>query len=85
MNAQMDALVGKVDNDKNGRATIVAKLQAIGNNMIREGKLLYVDVTESKTYPADGDSCWFDANTVDLDSAEHIYNTYHFKYSTRVE
>lgn len=85
MNAQMEALVGKVDNDTNGRATIVAKLQAIGNKMIQEGKLLYVNVTESTTYPADGDSCWFDTDTVDLDSAEHIYNTYHFKYSTRLD
>ena len=84
MNAQMDALVGKVDNDTNGRATIVSKLQEIGNTMIREGKLQYVNVTESTTYPADGDSAWFDTDTVDLDSAEHIYNTFNYRFSTVV-
>lgn len=83
-NAQMEALVGKVDNDTNGRATIVAKLQEVGNTMVREGKLLYVNVTESTTYTADGDSCWFDMEVIDLDSAEHIYMTYHFQYSTVV-
>lgn len=39
MNDQADSLVGKVDNDTNGRATIISQLQGIGDTMIEEGKL----------------------------------------------
>ena len=81
-NAQADALVGQVDNDVNGRATIIAKIQAICNAMQEEGKLTQATVEESEAYTADGDSCYFDIDVVDLDSAEHIYLMYHFQFST---
>lgn len=83
MNAQADALVGKVDNDINGRVTIVGKLQKICNTMVQEGKLTAATVEESTTYLADGDSCWFDVDVIDKDSAEHIYLLYKFGFSTR--
>lgn len=83
LNAQADALVGKVDNDINGRATIVGKLQAICNTMVQqEGKLVSATVTENTEYTADTDSCWFDIDVVDKDSAEHIYLFYRFGFST---
>ena len=82
MNAQADALVGKVDNDVNGRATIVGKLQKIINDMIQEGKLVSGTVAESTTYTADTDNCYFDIDVVDKDSAEHIYNFFRFQFST---
>ena len=84
-NAQADALVGKVDNDVNGRAVIIGKLQKICNNMIDEGKLIAATVTENTEYIADGDSCWFDITVVDKDSAEHIYLFYKFRFSTRID
>lgn len=82
-NAQADALVGKVDNDINGRATIVGKLQKICNTMVQEGKLVSATVTESTEYVADVDSCWFVIDVIDKDSAEHIYLFYKFGFSTR--
>lgn len=81
-NAQADALAGKVDNDVNGRATITGKLQAICNTMVQEGKLVSGTVTESTDYSADTDSCWFNIDVVDKDSAEHIYLFYKFGFST---
>lgn len=84
-NAQADALVGKVDNDTNGRATIAAKLQKICNDMIDEGKLGAATVAESTTYIADTDTCYFDIDVIDKDSAEHIYLFYRFQFSTIVE
>lgn len=81
-NAQADALVGKVDNDVNGRATIIAKIQKICNDMIQEGKLVSAEVTENTNYTADTDSCWFNIDVVDKDSAEHIYLLYTFQFST---
>lgn len=83
-NAAADALVGKVDNDTNGRATILSAIQAVGNDMEAEGKLQYVNVTESTNITPDGDTCGFDIEVIDLDSAEHIYLTYYFQFSTAV-
>lgn len=82
LNAQADALVGKVDNDINGRATIVGKLQGICNAMVDEGKLVSATVAENTGYVADTDSCWFDIDVTDKDSAEHIYLFYKFGFST---
>lgn len=32
----------------------------------------------------DGDTCGFDIEVIDLDSAEHIYLNYYFQFSTIV-
>lgn len=84
-NAQSDALVGKVDPDKNGKATIIGKIQGIINAMIKEKKLTAGTVTESTTYIADADNCYFDLDIIDKDSAEHIYSFYKFRFSTNAE
>lgn len=83
-NEATDALVGKVDNDNNGRKTIIAQLNDIGSKMIAEGKLnaFTFSVVESSMYVADGDSCWFSMDVVDKDSAEHIYSFFNFQFST---
>lgn len=83
MNDQADSLVGKVDNDANGRSTIISQLQGIGDTMVEEGKLVSCTVTESTVYKADGDSAWFVIDCVDKDSAEHLYLTYFFRFSTQ--
>lgn len=83
MNQQAEKLVGRVDNDTNGRATVTGQLQAVGTAMVDEGKLTKCTVTESETQAADTDSAWFDVEVVDKDSLEHIYLTYHFQYSTK--
>ena len=51
--------------------------------MIEEGKLVACTVTESTVYKADGDSAWFVIDCVDKDSAEHLYLTYYFRFSTQ--
>jgi hypothetical protein len=84
MNVTSDNLIGKVDNDTNGRATVISQLQAVGNSMVAEGKLNSCTVSESSLYTADGDSAWFDIAVVDKDSMEHIYLTYKFQFSTNV-
>jgi len=82
VNKTTDSLVGKIDNDNNGRATVMAQITGIGNDMIAEGKLVSCKVSESGTYKADGDSAWFDIDVIDKDSLEHIYLTFRFQYST---
>jgi hypothetical protein len=77
-----DDLVGKVDNDKNGRATVISQIQGVGDSMAEEGKLVACSVTESSAYQSDGDSAWFDIDIIDKDSMERIYLTFLFRFST---
>lgn len=81
-NKRMDGLVGKVDNDTNGRQTIISQLNGVGKDMIAEGKIVSFKASISDQYVADGDSCWFVYDVVDKDSAEHIYTFYNFQFST---
>jgi Phage tail sheath protein. len=80
--AQADSLIGKVDNDTNGRATIVSQVQGIGTAMIEEGKLVSCNVTESIQVKSEGDNAYFDIEAIDKDSAEHIYLTFKFGFSS---
>lgn len=77
-----DELVGKVDNDNNGRATVISQVQGVGDAMREEGKLVSCVVTESSTNKADVDSAWFEIDVIDKDSMEHIYLTFMFRFST---
>ncbi len=81
-NQVADSLIGKVDNDPNGRKTVVSNLNDVGAAMIGEGKLAAFRASESTRFPPGGDSCWFDIEVVDKDSAEHIYCMYKFQFST---
>lgn len=82
INNTTDDLIGKVDNDKNGRATVISQMQGVGDAMKEEGKLVSCTVAESSIYTADGDSAWFDIDVIDKDSMEHIYLTFYFRFST---
>lgn len=83
-NGMADSMVGKVDNDSNGRATVVSKLQGIVNAMVNEGKLISGTVMENTVQTADGDYAYFDINVIDKDSIEHLYLTYRFQFSSMV-
>lgn len=85
INTTTDDLVGKVDNDTNGRATVISQMQGVADSMIAEGKLVACTVAESSAYRSDGDSAWFDIDTIDKDSMEHIYLTFLFRFSTNEE
>lgn len=81
INRTHDRLVGKVNNDSNGRGTIIAAAQKIINEMIAEHKLVtgsYVE--EDSAHPPEGDSAWFLLHILDLDSLEKVYLTYIFRY-----
>lgn len=82
INTVTDNLVGKVDNDNNGRATVISQMQGVGDAMREEGKLAACTVTESMAYKAEGDSAWFEIDVIDKDSMEHIYMTFLFRFST---
>lgn len=82
INRTHDRLVGFVNNDANGRATVIAAAQRIINEMIAENKLVFGSyVEEDPGHPAEGDSAYFLLHILDLDSLEKIYLTYIFRYN----
>ena len=81
ININSEGVIGNVNNDDNGRATLVAIMNGVGAEMIAEGKLQTFEATESTSNLPRGDSAWFDINVLDNDSMEHIYLTYYFRFA----
>lgn len=79
--AAWDPLIGKINNDPDGRATLIAAAQGIINQMAGEGALIGGTFIEDKNNPPIGDSAWFLAGVDDLDSAERLYITFGFRFS----
>lgn len=78
----VEPLIGITTNDENGRATIISAAQRVIDAMYGEGKLREGgEIAESAEYKAEGDSAWFDIAVDDLDSLEHIYLTFRFRFS----
>jgi hypothetical protein len=80
--ATTDPLVGKVNNDSDGRAAFIAAAQGVVNTMIGEKKLLEGGtVYEDKNNPPAGDSAWFIIAVDDIDSIEKAYLTFRFRFA----
>lgn len=81
-----EKLVGNVNNDVDGRQTIMATAQKVINAMVAEKKLLAGStVYEDPGNPAEGDSAWFKLAIDDIDSAEKIYLSYRFRFAAEIE
>mgnify|MGYP002928430181 FL=1 len=80
----LDPIVGKLDNDSDGRATVIAMGKAIIAAMVGEKKLTSGDMYEDDSNPPQGDSAWFILDIVDKDSLEHVYLAYKFRFATEV-
>ena len=77
-----EKLVGNINNDTDGRQTIMATAQKVINAMIEEKKLMSGStVYEDPGNPAEGDSAWFKLAIDDIDSVEKIYLTYQFRFA----
>ena len=81
ISATWDSLVGKINNDKNGRATLLAAAQGVINQMVTEGALISGTIYEDPANPPQGDSAWFVIQVDDTDSAEKLYLTFQFRFS----
>lgn len=81
INRTCDRLIGKLNNDVDGQATLIAAMQGIINEMIAEHKLFFGSKVElDSRYKPVGDKCWFLLTIADVDSLEQIYLTYNFRY-----
>lgn len=80
--ATTDPLIGKINNDSDGRATFMAAAQGVINAMIGEKKLLPGGIIyEDSNNPPAGDSAWFIIAVDDIDSIEKAYLTFRFRFS----
>ena len=80
-NDKTDKIIGKVNNDANGRKTVIGKLLEVGAEMISEGKIVSLEVYEDPQNVSDGDTAYFKIDVIDMDSIEHIYSIYGFQFS----
>ena len=86
MDSTCEKLVGNVNNDTDGRQTIMAAAQKVINTMASEKKLLATSyIYEDPGNPAEGDSAWFRLAIDDIDSAEKIYMTYMFRFAPETD
>ncbi|MBO8169347.1 MAG: phage tail sheath subtilisin-like domain-containing protein [Thermoanaerobacteraceae bacterium] len=83
--AAWDPLIGKINNNSDGRATLIAAAQGIINRMVAEGALLDGTIYDDPNNPPVGDSAWFMVAVDDLDSAEKVYITFGFRFSPDIE
>lgn len=81
INQNTEPLIGQIDNDSNGRATIIAIANGVMSDMIAEHKLQDGSCKEDPNNPAKGDSAWFVLEVLDLDSIEKVYLDYRFRFS----
>lgn len=80
--ATTEPLIGKINNDSDGRATFMAAAQGVINAMIGEKKLLPGGIIyEDTNNPPAGDSAWFIIAVDDIDSIEKAYLTFKFRFS----
>ena len=85
VNRTCEKLVGRLNNDENGRATIITAMNSIINEMIGEGKLFSGSYAhEDPRYTPEGDRAWFVLDIDDIDSMEKLYLTYRFSYGRRL-
>ncbi len=77
-----DPVIGTINNDSEGRATLVASAQQIMDKMVAEKALRQGSIFgEDPSHPAQGDSAWFVAQVYDNDSAEHVYIAFAFQFA----
>lgn len=85
LNDTIEGLVGNINNDPDGRMTVVQCCNGVCNAMVAEKKLLagaYVEVDPNNA-PA-GDSAWFVVYADDIDSLEKLYFTFMFRFAPEV-
>lgn len=86
INQSCERLVGRLNNDSNGRATVVAAMNSIINEMIAEHKLFDGSyATEDPDHKPEADRAYFLIQVGDIDSLEFFYNTFVFNFANPFE
>ena len=82
INRTCDKLIGRINNDANGRATVITAMTTIIREMISEGKLFEGSyAAEDTRYKPVGDRAYFLLVIGDIDSIEKVYLSFRFHYA----
>ena len=77
--------VARLNNNDDGRKTVIQISNAVCNSMVAENKLLAgAHVEEDPDNPPEGDSAWFLVFADDVDALEKMYFTYKFRFAPDV-
>lgn len=80
--ASCEKLVGRVNNDSNGRGTLLATAQGVLNEMTGEGKLYEgSNIVEDESHKPQGDTAYFVLTLADIDSLEKILLTFRTSFA----
>lgn len=82
LNDTVEGLIGNINNDPDGRMTVIQVSNGVCNTMVAEKKLLagaYVEQDPDNT--PEGDSAWFIVHADDIDSLEKLYYTFKFRFA----
>lgn len=82
LNDTVEVLIGRINNDPDGRMTVIQVSNGVCQTMVSEKKLLegaHVELDEDN--PPDGDSAWFVVYADDIDALEKMYYTFKFRFA----
>ncbi len=86
LNDTVEGLIGKINNDPDGRMTVVQLSNEVCQTMIAEKKLLtgaHVELDPDNA--PEGDSAWFLVFADDVDALEKMYFTFKFRFAPEEE
>lgn len=82
LNDTVEVLIGRINNDPDGRATVIQVSNGVCQTMVSEKKLLAGAHVELDTdNPPEGDSAWFLVYADDIDSLEKMYYAFKFRFA----
>lgn len=82
LNDTVEGLIGRINNDPDGRMTVIQVSNGVCQTMVAEKKLLagaYVELDQNNA--PEGDSAWFVVYADDIDALEKMYYTFKFRFA----
>lgn len=82
LNDTVEPLVGRINNDPDGRMTVIQVSNAVCQTMVAERKLLAgAHVEQDENNKPEGDSAWFVVYADDIDALEKMYYCFKFRFA----
>lgn len=86
LNDTVEGLIGNINNDPDGRMTVIQVSNGVCQTMVAEKKLLagaHVEIDPDNA--PEGDSAWFVVYADDIDALEKLYYTFKFRFAPDTE
>lgn len=86
LNDTVEPLIGRINNDPDGRMTVIQVSNGVCQTMVAERKLLAgAHVENDPDNKPEGDSAWFIVYADDIDALEKMYYTFKFRFAPEEE